>query len=367
MGPNSDQILLEQLATDTDGLYYYMPTIDDLFEIYNYIRGQVSGDSIIVNETNTASSSRVSGYVDGCAQSVTFSVAWFDTSLKYVARDPKKSKEINIRLRDPNNRLLHNNATDVFRIVGEGYVVFKIDDPMPGRWYVEVQTSGRGHTRYTVGGFVDSPLKLVLPATPRVIQINSSLPIVAQVVNGKDLVMGSKVTSSVVAPALSVNKVLKKYARQLARIRPGGDLAKDLSPDLAKLTMFRQKIMKTTGKDIFGQKTIKIPMAERSIRYLRHMGLGSLASAPVIDSSALSPIATATRVNAVTAKQPLFSYGFAHTLAPRLGSGLSVGRLTKIREEGTYNVLVKATGFAPECNTRFTRLQMASILVNLNR
>src|SRR5690606_21086954 len=50
MGPASDQVLLAQLAENTDGRYYFMPTIDDLFEIYNYIRGQVTGDGVIVNE-----------------------------------------------------------------------------------------------------------------------------------------------------------------------------------------------------------------------------------------------------------------------------------------------------------------------------
>ncbi len=110
MGQTSDQVFLEQLAADTDGLYYYMPTIDDLFEIYNYIRGQVSSDSIIVNDTNSASRSRVSGYVDGCARKVTFSVAWFDPSINYVPHDPRKLNEINIRLRDPNGRLLNHHA-----------------------------------------------------------------------------------------------------------------------------------------------------------------------------------------------------------------------------------------------------------------
>ena len=89
MGPASDQTLLAQLADDTDGRYYFMPTIDDLFEIYNYIRGQVTGDGVIVNESSTASVSQVSGWVDGCAESVLFTVAWHDTSLRYVPRDPK--------------------------------------------------------------------------------------------------------------------------------------------------------------------------------------------------------------------------------------------------------------------------------------
>ena len=101
MGPTSDQDLLAQLADDTNGLFYYMPDITDLYEIYNYIRGQVTGDGIIVNDSNTASASRVAGFVDACARAVTFSVAWGDEQLRYVPREPRKANEISIRLRDP--------------------------------------------------------------------------------------------------------------------------------------------------------------------------------------------------------------------------------------------------------------------------
>jgi hypothetical protein len=131
MGPASDQTLLAQLADDTDGRYYFMPTIDDLFEIYNYIRGQVTGDGIIVNESSTASTSIVSGFVDACAESALFTVAWYDAGLSYVAREPHGSKEITVRLRTPSGRWLPHSATEYTRVAGKGYLRMDVQDPQP--------------------------------------------------------------------------------------------------------------------------------------------------------------------------------------------------------------------------------------------
>jgi hypothetical protein len=104
MGAVSDQALLESLATATDGRYYFMPTIDDLFEIYNYIRGQVSGDSIAVNQSATASNSVMPAFVDATAELATFTAAWADTKIRAVPGAPRKPNEVSVRLRDPRRR-----------------------------------------------------------------------------------------------------------------------------------------------------------------------------------------------------------------------------------------------------------------------
>src|SRR5690606_17354700 len=140
--------------------------IDDLFEIYNYVRGQVTGDGVIVNESSTASVSQVTGWVDGCAESVLFTVAWHDPALRHVSRAPKGDRGIAVRLRSPGGRWLPRSATVFIGHDGEGYVSFTVQDPQPGLWTVEVATARRQHTPYTVGGFVRSPvtLRLDLPS-----------------------------------------------------------------------------------------------------------------------------------------------------------------------------------------------------------
>ena len=162
MGPTSDQELLANIAEDTDARYYYMPTIDDLYEIYNYIRGAVTGDSIIVNESSFASTKTIPAWVDSGARTLTFSVAWFDKTLAYTDKAPRSSRDISVVMQDPNGKTIVPNASFVYKTIGENYVIFKIDEPVPGNWKVTVSTKRAGHSAFTIGGFVDSDLSLDL-------------------------------------------------------------------------------------------------------------------------------------------------------------------------------------------------------------
>ena len=159
MGPTSDQELLEDVAASTDGLYLYMPTIDDLFLLLNVIREQVTGTGLIVNSSNTASESRIGAWVEEEADEVTFLVNLDDPNLRWTPGDPGNG-EIAVRLRSPNGRLLHSHEPTVYRSEGSGYVGFRVPDPLPGQWWVEIATGRRRHTRYTVGGFVRSPVRI---------------------------------------------------------------------------------------------------------------------------------------------------------------------------------------------------------------
>ena len=142
MGPASDQALLESLATATSGRYYFMPAIDELFEIYNYIRGQVSGTSIVVNQAGQASTSSVPAFIDAAARAATFTVAWTDAGLRAVPGDPQKPHEVGVRLVDPRGRTVPEHASFVRRHVADTFVVFRIEDPAPGRWHLQVKTHG---------------------------------------------------------------------------------------------------------------------------------------------------------------------------------------------------------------------------------
>ena len=230
MGATSDQELLADVADDSGGRYYYMPTIDDLFEIYNYIRGRVSGDAIVVNESSMASSSRVAAFVDSLAAEATFSVAWPNPRIRFVPRPPKGSREVSVQLRDPNGRLLHPNASHVRRIEGEGYVIFKLQEPMPGQWYVEVTTDRDTHMRYTVGGFVRSPLRLLVPIFPKRIVCGMPIQISARVLEGRWPIKGFRAKAHVVAPSLDIRGAMRRYRSQLKEIRPPQTVRGDKLP-----------------------------------------------------------------------------------------------------------------------------------------
>lgn len=333
MGPSSDQALLEQIAGLTSGRYYFMPAIDDLFEIYNYIRGNVSGDSIVANEAATASSSRVAAFVDSLATEATFTVAWADTKLKFVPGEARRATDVSVRLRDPRGRLLHSSASYVRRIEGKGYVVFKLQEPMPGQWFIEVSTAGETHVHYTAGGFVKSPLKLLVTLLPRQIVASMPIAIAARVFEDKKLVQDLRSDVKVIAPSLSLAGLQTKFKTQLQSIRPlqvpGGD---KLPTDIGKLLALRNKLLRENKPDILATVSTPTTIKDLTVADLRNLGLGSLLP----DNPSLSP-------------------------AARLG--IHAGQFKKTEQQGSYNAVVTVNGAAPDSGTRFVRKAMISVLV----
>ncbi len=353
MGPASDQTLLEQIASTTSGRYYYMPTIDDLFEIYNYIRGQVSGDSIIVNDSATASSSRLPAFVDAYATEVTFTVSWANPKLKFVSGNPGKPSEINVRLRDPRGRLLNSDYSYLRRIEGEGYVIFKLQEPIPGQWFVEVKTQENTHVRYTVGGFVRSPLKLADSLFPKHVVRGAPITIAAQVYNGKTPIKGFAATCNVKTIATSISDLMVKYASQLQKIvvSSRGD---KMPQDMAKLATLRNKMLKET--DIFATASSTVNLKSTSSDTLGRIGLGGLLSS--------GPTVTVPDVS-VTTSPVVTVPGTVSPTVPSIsvGTGVLVGQFRETKNLGSYNVIVTASGMCPILNTRFVRKDLVSVYV----
>lgn len=348
MGPASDQTLMEQIANVTNGRYYYMPTIDDLFEIYNYIRGQVTGDAIVVNESATASQSRVAAFVDALATEATFTVAWANTKLSYVAGDPKKENEVSVRLRDPRGRLLHPNSSYVRRIVGQGYVGFKLQEPIPGQWYVEVTTVGDTHIRYTVGGFVKSRLRLVVSLEPRQAVSGIPLKIAAQVFDGKLPIAGIKAKTHVVKPSLSIKNLQEKYKTQLQDIEPIKPPGNDTLPkDIAKLMALRTKILKEKKEDLFTHTIDPVKL------YLPRPPV--IPEPPVFPASYYGEAVTVSPPYLYPERSPII------TLPPI--SGVLKGTFKDTKQQGSYNAIVTASGTSQVSKTKFVRKELVSVLV----
>ncbi len=326
MGPLSDQGLLAQIADMTGGRYYYMPDIDDLFEIYNYIRGQVSGDALVTNESAFASSSRVAAMVDTLATEATFTVAWGDPKLHWTGRAPKKDNEIQVRLRDPKGKLVPARDGWLRVIEGSGYVAFVAREPRPGTWFMEVATARAEHTRYTASAFVKSPLRLVI-GLPKRWPAGKVVDYHALMFDGQTPIKSFRATAKVTAPIMSVRDVLAKLASQLpARVsNPDG-----LPDDIAKLADLRDQLIKAGKPD---------PLTHVS-------QTSALTTAPLSSVSFI-------------ARDPLASR------APGgLASQLIATGKTKIAHQGSYNVIITAAGSNDRDGSRFVRKDMASVLID---
>lgn len=368
MGPLSDQTLLEQIATVTDGRYYYMPTIDDLFEIYNYIRGQVSGEGIIVNESAMASRSRVAACVDATATQVTFTIAWAAPKLKFVAREPQGEAEISVRLRDPRGRLLHPNSSDIRRIEGDGYVVFQIQEPFPGQWHIEVETARKTHTRYTVGGFVRSPIRLDVSLLRKQFMAGIPLDFSVRVFDGKELVRGIKADTRIASP-INLADLLKQYSDQLRTVKPNFQGDKIPEP-LARLLTLRNQLQSATGQDILAHSVTKLRLQEAQAGNLTGIGFDRLGQldAGAVRLGAMSrdtQPSLSTQINPIlqpgaVLQQPINS---AISSISRIDLGSLVGQFKPTQTKGSYNIVVDVKGVSPISNTRFCRKELVSVLV----
>lgn len=306
MGPTSDQMLLQSLATSTGGTYYFMPTIDDLFEIYNFIRGAVTQDGVVANETAEASSSRVAAFVEAPAERATFTCAWRDTSLKFAPSLRSRDGGIHVHLRDPKGAVVRHDASFVRTHAGDGYVIFDVPDPAPGLWHVEVETSLEQHTRYTVGGFVRSPIDVRLAVRPTRLSPGSPL-VVGLDLRRTKLATRVAATATVTAPTMGFPTIWEKFKDHLDRVEPMQFDKGDGPPDDIARLMAVHPVLLKEGVDVFARRAQRV------------------------------------------------------ALSAFKGRGGMSGRFAGTAEAGSYNVRVKVSGVAGR--SKFVRQDMVSVYV----
>ncbi len=157
LGPRA-AVTLADVAERSGGRLYAASRPDDLAVALGFLRAAVTRDGVIANESLRATPGRVGALVEAAATRAYFTCAWDDPTLQFESASPTSRASIGVRLRHPDGHIVHEHASYVRRVVGRGYVVFDVAAPAPGRWFVEVTTARPGRVRYTVAGFVSSPL-----------------------------------------------------------------------------------------------------------------------------------------------------------------------------------------------------------------
>ncbi|TAK31528.1 MAG: VWA domain-containing protein [Myxococcaceae bacterium] len=236
LGPLSGGAKLAEMAELSAGRFFAAPTIDDLGVVFGFIRGAITHDGVIASESSFASSSRVGAFVEEAATRACFTCAWDDLSLRFAPGAPLSSDDISVRLRHPDGRLVHPDASFVRRVVARGYVVFDVADPAPGRWYIEVATTRAGHSRYTAAGFVSSPLVVDVRTPSARLVPGAPLDILVSARLGGAVVdrLGARATVS--APRTGVAALRRRFAVELDALReafPSGEA--DADPSAAAL------------------------------------------------------------------------------------------------------------------------------------
>ena len=350
MGPLSDQDLMEEIATMTGGRYYFMPTIDDLFEIHNYISGSLTGDSLVANDSAMASSSRVEAWIDSTCKRVTFCVAWSDPSLTFRNREPRGSGDIDIRLRAPNGKLVHRNAAYVQRTVGRGYVVFRIDEPAAGRWFMEVATARTAHTRYTAAAFVDSRLRIFTRPNLTRIKLRRLWNVSTLAFLDDRLLPDLRIVSKHIRPDFEVKNILKKH-RNLIKT---ATLSDRVPAQVAQLVSIQDGLRSAGKEDPFTFKSANVAwdIADAIKRsdgqnggFFKAAGVLSQPLAFQVEGESRSTLGIGSLLNLIASN----------------ASGLATARITPQRA-GSHNVQVSVRGSVPGTDEPFVRREMVSFL-----
>lgn len=264
-------------------------------------------------------------------------------------------------------------AAEFVCTVGEGYVSFAIQEPQPGMWTVEVSTARTQHTPYTVGGFVRSSVGLRVEL-PTLVVPGDSIDIRASVTNGRTLLAGVRMRTSVSALPATMEDYIRKYVRQLSRIKIPKAFSSDGKPDkirlqIARLVLLRDQTRQKTGKDILAPVVHDVAMGGAILRPGILHGVGGVLSRIDSGVSLVKPEGAAVLgIGNVIGDITRGSVGNGTMLDPRLvqrprQTGVLSGRFGRTKIPGSYTVKVVATGVSPSCNSRFVRHDLLSVVV----
>ncbi len=237
LGPASDQVLLQSIAAETGGCYYYSPDEMQLFEIYNFIRGEITSDSVVLNETfsfTDVQTTRLVSVDEGADQMIiTLATSRPLTGLTIRLCPPDNSVTAPKRVRD---------------VSGLGYHVLRVRRPDAGIWRIEIQCGAKSESvTCTVCALLRSDLRLLMPAADKPLSEPSAA---VQVIDGTQPVCTFRVDLVVSRPAGSLNTLLNQFQNNLPPIPAYLQKSPDTMPDrILQALLLRQRLLRESGMD----------------------------------------------------------------------------------------------------------------------
>ncbi|MEP7148456.1 MAG: M14 family zinc carboxypeptidase [Acidobacteriota bacterium] len=147
LGPAADAMLLQQIATQTGGIFQSSPTALDLHLIYNQMRADITDEGLAMNDAIPAGEEEYedSALIEPGADWLTIGVSTID----------RLSPSTTIL--SPSGRIVSAKDFGVRVVHGEGYTFCRIARPSPGRWRIctrKMRSAG------AIAAFVSSPLRV---------------------------------------------------------------------------------------------------------------------------------------------------------------------------------------------------------------
>jgi len=314
MGSHSDQNLMRQIAATTHAVYYYMPYPINMMQIYNEIRAIQPRTQAVQNGMAVMTTSQqwllLPATITSTSELQQVGVVWSDASYVYTNNSSPTGNQLYIVLYQPNGQI--SPATPTRQ--GPGYVIFDVPNPQSGTWNVYVQYAGTVNAlSVTVGVFEFTPagapeIRLAVD-TPSLLAAGSPLNVKARLLHEDDEPATiHTITAEVVAPVLSIKNALAKYRDEIGGLRP---------------MLFEPSHEEDT------------PQRRLSLLHRLHL--------PIHD---ILPHRT-------TAAPMVAADDGSHQLI-----------VPETHQAGSYNVMVRATGYSQKSKTPVQRTKLVSILVN---
>jgi hypothetical protein len=153
LGSAADTALLQQIATQTGGVFQASPTALDLHLIYNQMRADITDDGLVVNRAIDAEQDE-----DEQSAHVEPGADWLTVTVSTMDRQSPETAVVS-----PYGRRVAPDDFGVRVAQGEGYAIFRIARPAPGRW--RIRTDKR-RSACVVAAFVTSPLRTRIRLRP---------------------------------------------------------------------------------------------------------------------------------------------------------------------------------------------------------
>lgn len=211
LGPDSDQNLLLDIASQTGGTYSYAPDASALSSIYNIIIGQVSGQQTLFLESGAIQQGQIE------EKSLTLDIGLFEATFSVIWSEPNVIN-IALTLRQPDGRLIDPtvaaNDPNIDFYAGSTFQYYRIRGPMAGIWTMRIygasislkDATAAAAQSYTalVTGHTDTTLNFYLDQSAY--QIGEHI-LLSAVLADQQPIRGAEITVLATAPASAVEPI----------------------------------------------------------------------------------------------------------------------------------------------------------------
>jgi len=198
LGSDSDINLLNNIASQTGGAYYFSPDASKLQEIYNFIRGTITNQQVYATTTSTlspGSSKTIITPVDGLTKEVLFSITF-------------SSGNIDLELTSPSGKIINSLTVDpnISFSKGTTYIFCKVKNPEGGNWTLKIiGTSLTSSTSVASSVQGTSLLSLTPFFDKKVYESGQQLQLNCSLMADKTPITGATVIATIQRPDFSIS------------------------------------------------------------------------------------------------------------------------------------------------------------------